>query len=71
MLRNSWSYGITSLWELNDTKFLTKEPMFGKCLPLNNDTSRSSEKVLCLQEMSLYLGCMDHGHRMMQYYKIG
>ena len=46
-IRDSWSYGITYAWEPNGTIFLTREPMFGKPLPLNNDTSNSSKKVLC------------------------
>jgi hypothetical protein len=68
---NSRSYGITFAWEPNDTMVLTRAPMFGNSLPLTNDTSSSSEKVLCRQEMGLYLGCMNHGHRMMQECKTG
>ena len=45
--RNSRSYGITYVWAPNNTKVLTREPVFGKPLPLNNDTSSSSNKVLC------------------------
>jgi hypothetical protein len=46
-IRNSWSYGVTSTRAPNDKSVLTRVPMFGKSLPLNNDTSSSSEKVSC------------------------
>jgi hypothetical protein len=46
-IRNSRSYGVTSAWEPIDKSVLTRVTMFGKSLPLNNDTSSTSEKVLC------------------------
>jgi hypothetical protein len=46
-IRNSRSYGINFPWEPNDIKVLTRAPMFGMDLPHNNDTSSSSNKVLC------------------------
>jgi len=46
-IKKSQSYGITSAWEPNGTKFLTRAPMFGKTLPLSNNTSSRNKKVLC------------------------
>jgi hypothetical protein len=46
-IRNSWSYGITSTWAPNGIEVLTRAPMFGKPLPINNDTSSNSKKFLC------------------------
>jgi hypothetical protein len=46
-IRNSWSYGITFPWAPNGIKVLTRAPMFGRDIPLNNDTSSSNKKVLC------------------------
>jgi hypothetical protein len=47
IIRDSWSYGIISSWAPNDIKVINRAPMFGKPLPLNNDTSSSSKKFLC------------------------
>jgi hypothetical protein len=46
-IRNSWSYGITFSWVPNGTKVLTRVPMLGKPLPLNNNTSSSNKNVMC------------------------
>jgi hypothetical protein len=46
-IRNSRSYGINFPREPNNIKVLTRAPMFGMDMALNNDTSSSSNKVLC------------------------
>jgi hypothetical protein len=43
--RDSQTYGVTSAWAPNGKSVLTRVPMFGKSLPLNNDTSSNNEKV--------------------------
>jgi hypothetical protein len=49
-----------------EKKVLTRAPMFGKSLPLNNDTSSNNEEVCVTKKMGSYLGHMNRGHRMMQ-----
>jgi hypothetical protein len=46
-IRTHGLYGIIFAWAPDGIEVLTKEPMFGKPLPFNNDTSNSSRKVLC------------------------
>jgi hypothetical protein len=46
-MRESQTYGVTSTWEPNGKSVLTRVPMFGKSLPLNNETFSDNEKVLC------------------------
>ena len=46
-IRHSRAYGVTSAWAPNGKHVLTRVPMFGKSLPLNNDTPSDNEKVLC------------------------
>jgi hypothetical protein len=47
VIRDSRSYRRIFAWELNGTKVLTREPMFGKYLPFNNNTSISKKEVFC------------------------
>jgi hypothetical protein len=46
-IRDSQSYIITFAWAPNGIEVITRTPLFGKLLPLNNDTSSISKKVLC------------------------
>ena len=45
-IRDSQIHGVVYAWAPNEKSVLTRVPMFGKSLPLNNDTSSSSEKVM-------------------------
>jgi hypothetical protein len=65
-IRDSQTYGVISSWAPNDKSVLTRIPMFGKSLPFNNDTSSSNKMVMCCYQMGLYLGHMNHGHKMLQ-----
>jgi hypothetical protein len=46
-IRDSRYYGKISTWAPDNTNVLTREPMFSKTLPFNNDTSNSGRKVSC------------------------
>jgi hypothetical protein len=70
-IRDSQTYGVIFAWAPNEKSVLTRVPMFGKSLPLNNDTSSSNKKVMCRYQMGLYLGHMNHGHKIMKKCKAG